>query len=46
MTIVKCDVCNREFNKTPHYIRVTKHDYCSRDCYYYVLRNKTLGGKN
>jgi hypothetical protein len=39
MTVVTCEVCNTEFNKTPHYISITRHDYCSRDCFYYVLRN-------
>jgi hypothetical protein len=44
MVYVNCFICNKLRNKTPQQLRNTKHNFCSKECYYvyrnYIKHNK------
>ena len=44
--IVSCDSCEKEFNKKPSRVKLTNHNYCSKDCYNKSLKKRDKPGEN
>jgi len=46
MTIINCDNCNIEFNRTPNQIVENIFNYCCNDCKFYHRKFKEYHSKN